>query len=133
MAYRKAYGGEVEMRAGDGTPVTVKAGQTLPLSAVLMPDQTLGPPGDGFNNWAFDRTEAINADNATAAQIVDDPALYPNLIDASGLAMAGYTYFPPTLGYPYMSYGMYGPSTYGSHLGSYGYSYGPGVGYTLRY
>jgi hypothetical protein len=129
----RAYNGEVEVRAGLGTPVTVTAGQTLPFGPVLMPDQTLGPPGDGFNAWAFERSQAIAADNATAAQIVDDPALYPNLIDASGLSLAGYTYFPPTLGYPYMSYGTYGPGMYGAYSGSYGYGYGYGTPYTLRY
>ncbi|SPE38561.1 exported hypothetical protein [Candidatus Sulfopaludibacter sp. SbA3] len=139
-AQLRVYNGEVEVRAGEDAPVMVKAGQTLPLGAVLVPDQTLGAPGDGFNDWAFERSQAIAADNATAAQIVDDPALYPNLIDASGLALAGYTYFPPTLAYPYMSYNMYGPSIYGAwspYASLYRYGYGFGLGlsgaYGLRY
>jgi hypothetical protein len=135
----RVYDGQVEVRSGDGTPVVAKAGQTLPFAPVLVPEQTLGAPGDAFNGWAFDRSEAVAADNATAAQIVDDPALYPSLADASGLSLAGYTYFPPTLGNPYMSYGsMYAPrnfgvwTPYGTGFGyggmGYGYGYG-GYGY----
>ena len=90
----RVYDGEVEVRCAQGEPVTVKAGQTLPLATVLVPDQTLGPPGDGFNNWAFERSEAIAADNATAAQIVDDPALYPNLTDGSGTGPGGLYLLP---------------------------------------
>ena len=116
----RVYDGEVEVSAKNGTPVTAKAGQTLPLALVLVPDQTLGPPGDAFNEWAFQRSQAIEADNNTAAQIVDDPALYPSFGDPSGLVMAGYTYFPPTLGYPYMGYNMYGPGVYSRYLTSYG-------------
>jgi len=131
----RVYDGQVEVRAGEGTPVVAKAGQTLPFASLLVPEQTLGAPGDAFNGWAFDRSEAVAADNATAAQIVDDPALYPNLADASGLSLAGYTYFPPTLGNPYMSYGsMYAPrnfgiwAPYGAGFGYGGYGYG-GYGY----
>ncbi|MDR3698930.1 MAG: hypothetical protein P4L56_04795 [Candidatus Sulfopaludibacter sp.] len=138
-AQLRIYNGEVEVRAGGGTPVTGKAGQTLPLGPVLMPDETLGAPGDSFNEWAFQRSEAIAADNATASQIVDDPALYPNLIDASGLAMAGYTYFPPMVNNPYLGYGgiysIYGPGGYAGYLGSYGvygYPYAMGSGYGPR-
>ncbi len=138
-AQLRIYDGEVHVTAGEnGTPVVAKAGQTLPLGPVLVPDQTLGPPGDAFNEWAFQRSQAVEADNATAAQIVDDPALYPSLADASGLALAGYTYFPPTMGYPYMSYGMYGPGVYGSYgnylssYGVYGYPYALPMGYGLR-
>jgi hypothetical protein len=127
----RVYDGEVEVRAEQGAPVIVRAGQTLPLAAVLVPDLTLGPPGDEFNSWTFERSEAIAADNATAAQIVDDPALYPDLADASGLALAGYTYFPSTVGYPYMSYGTY--TAWGPHIGGYyGYGYAPRPGYPFR-
>lgn len=127
----RVYDGEIEVRAAQDAPVTVKAGQTLPLAAVLVPDQTLGPPGDVFNSWAFDRSEAIAADNATAAQIVDDPALYPDLANASGLSLAGYTYFPPTMGNPYMSYSPYGPRPYGlsPYATPYSFGYGFGSGY----
>jgi hypothetical protein len=91
----------------------------------------LGAPGDGFNSWAFDRTEAVAADNAAAADIVDDPALYPDLADASGLSLAGYTYFPATTGYPYLSYGNYG--VWSPYVASYyRYGYGSSVGYILR-
>ncbi len=92
----------------------------------------MGAPGDGFNNWAFNRGEAIAADNAIAAQIVDDPAMYPNLGDASGfapgLALAGYTYFPPMMGYPYLGYSTYG--AWNPYIGSY---YSPGFVPSGRY
>jgi hypothetical protein len=127
----RVYDGEVEVRAAQGAPVTAKAGQTLPLASALVPGETLGAPGDEFNSWAFDRTEAIAADNAAAADIVDDPALYPDLPDASGLALAGYTYFPATAGYPYMSYGTYG--VWNPYVASYyRYGYGSSVGYIVR-
>jgi hypothetical protein len=127
----RVYYGAVEVRAGRNTPVTANAGQTLPLAAVLVPDLTLGPPGDEFNRWAFERGEAIAADNATASQIVDDPALYPDLSDLSGLALAGYTYFPPTLGGSYMGYGVYGLGS--GYLGSYfGLQYRSGLAYPFR-
>jgi hypothetical protein len=119
----RVYFGEVEVRAAKDAPVVAKAGQTLPLAAVLVPDLTLGPPGDEFNRWAFDRGEAISADNATAAQIVDDPALYP-ATDLSGLALAGYTYFPPTIGSPYLGYGGYGGYPYAGYGGYGGYGFG---------
>jgi hypothetical protein len=127
----RVYDGEVEVRAAEGAPVTVKDGQTLPLTSILVPGETLGAPGDGFNSWAFDRTEAVAADNAAAADIVDDPALYPDLADASGLALAGYTYFPATAGYSYMSYGNYG--VWNPYVSSYyRYGYGSSVGYIVR-
>jgi hypothetical protein len=131
----RVYHGEVEVRAAQGELVIVRAGQTLPLAAILVPDQTLGAPGDDFNRWSFDRSEAIEADNATAAQIVDDPALYPSLADGSGLALAGYTYFPPTMGYPYLGYGTYGAWTpyIGSYYGyGFAFRYGPTPAYTFR-
>ena len=138
-AQLRIYSGEVEVRTANGTPVTAKAGQTLPLGTVLVPEETVGAPGDSFNEWAFQRSEAIAADNATASQIVDDPALYPNLIDASGLSMAGYTYFPPMVGNPYLGYGgiysTYGPGGYAGYLesfGAYGYPYALGSGFGLR-
>ncbi len=129
----RVYNGDVEVWAAQGEPVTVKAGETLSLADLLVPELTLGPPGDAFNEWAFKRSEAVAADNATAAQIVDDPALYPNLSD--GLASAGYTYFPPTIGYPYMGYGTYATwSPYTSSYPGYGYAfgYGPGTRYIFR-
>jgi hypothetical protein len=127
----RVYYGEVEVRAARNAPVSAKAGQTLPLAAVLVPDLTLGPPGDAFNRWAFERGEAIAADNATAAQIVDDPALYPDLANLSGLSLAGYTYFPPTMGSSYMGYGVYGLGS--AYLGSYfGLRYGSSLAYPFR-
>lgn len=137
----RVYYGDVEVRAAQSAPVVAQAGQTLPLAGVLVPDQTVGPPGDEFNRWAYDRGEAITADNATASQIVDDPALYPGLADFSGLALAGYTYFPPTVGNPYLGYGAYGfgnpymgnPYMGNPYLGSsYGLRYGLGAAYPFR-
>jgi hypothetical protein len=128
-AQLRVYDGQVEVRPAGGPPVKAKAGQTLPLSTVLVPEQTLGPPGDAFNSWAFERSEAIAADNATAAQIVDDPALYPDLANLSGLSLAGYTYFPPTIGAPYMSYSQYMSRPYYGGMPP----YVVGTGYGFRY
>jgi hypothetical protein len=38
----RIYDGEVEVRSGQGAPVTVKAGQTLPLVAALIPARDTG-------------------------------------------------------------------------------------------
>jgi hypothetical protein len=125
----RVYSGEVEVSASGNPPANVKADQTLPLAALLIPEETLGPPGDGFNRWSFDRGEALAADNAIAAEIVDDPALYPGLADTSGLAFAGYTYFPTTIGNPYVGYSTYGALN--PYVGSY-YGLPYGVMYTYR-
>jgi hypothetical protein len=67
---------------------------------------------------------------------VDDPALYPSLADASGLALAGYTYFPPAVTNPYMTFGTYAPRNYGAwtpYGGGPGFGYGYGYGYPGMY
>ncbi len=119
----RVYNGEVEVRAAQGEPVTVKAGETLPLADILVPEQTLGPPGDAFNEWAFKRSEAVAADNADRCPDCGRSRTLSELSD--GLASAGYTYFPPTMGYPYMGYGTY--ATWSPYTSSY-----PGYGYRFR-
>jgi len=92
------FKGEAVVLAGDkAEPVPVKEGQVLPLAAVLVTEQTTPELNDNFDHWAIERSQAIYADNATAAQIIDDP----NAIDNSGLAVGGLSYFPmgiPSLG-----------------------------------
>jgi hypothetical protein len=89
----QVYKGDAEVLAeGSTEPVAVKEGQVLPLAAVLVTDQTTPGLNDSFDHWAMDRSQAIYADNATAAQIVDDPSA----IDSSGLALGGLSYFPMT-------------------------------------
>jgi FecR protein len=89
----RVFKGEAEVRTeGSKDAVTVKDGQVLPLAAVLVTDQAPAELNDAFDHWAMTRSQAIYADNATAAQIIDDP----NTIDSSGLAMGGLSYFPMT-------------------------------------
>lgn len=93
------YRGSVEV-AAEGTTETEYAGegQVLPLAAVLVAEESTTPGGDAFKNWAMRRSQAVSADNAIAADIFDDP----RQIDASGLALGGFSYFPLT-GIPSMS------------------------------
>jgi hypothetical protein len=86
------YKGETEVVAqGSPDPVTVKDGQSLPLAGVLVPEQATAELNDSFDHWAMQRSQAIYADNATAAQIFDDPSQ----MDSSGFALgSGLSYFP---------------------------------------
>jgi hypothetical protein len=72
--------------------VPVEAGQTLPLAAVLVPEQASDTAGDGFKSWAMSRSQAISSDNAIAAGILDDPTAIDNSIDGLGT----FSYFPLT-------------------------------------
>ena len=121
------YRGVAEVSTGrQGTAVAVKAGERLPLSEVLVPDQSSFETVDAFSNWAMQRSRAVSADNAIAAQIVDDPSV----IDSSGLALGGYTYFPPAAIYATGS-GMWSPYGFNSW---YPYSlYSPGYIYRTLY
>jgi hypothetical protein len=99
----RVYRGEAEVVAqGNPEPVPVKDGQVLPLAGVLVAEQAGGELNDAFDHWAMERSQAIYADNATAAQILDDPGA----IDSSGLGLdglgftglgqGGLSYFPMT-------------------------------------
>jgi hypothetical protein len=93
------YRGQAEISTeGQTEKVIVKGRELLPLAAVLVPDPSPAPGGDAFNTWAMNRSQAVSADNAVAAQIVDDP----NQMDSSGLSLGGFSYFPqmgvPSLG-----------------------------------
>lgn len=89
----RVYKGEVEVTAdGKTETVTVREGEVLPLAEVLLPEPSTAFENDDFKYWAMSRSQAISADNAIAAGIVDDPSQ----IDSSGLASGGYTYFPWT-------------------------------------
>jgi len=99
----RVFKGEVGVSAqGKTDTVTAKEGQALPLSEVLLTEDAPAA-NDSFDRWAMQRSQAIFADNSTAAQIFDDPSM----VDSSGLALGGLSYFPMTgipalgLGSPY--------------------------------
>jgi len=105
--------------SADGTPVTVRRGEVLPLASVLVPEQATTPAADDFNVWAMNRSSVVSEDNSIAAGITDDP----NQIDTSGAAAGGgFTYFPPTgipsLGIPY-PYGLSFWSPYQTYANPY--------------
>jgi len=87
------FKGEAEVLSADNKePVAVKEEQTLPLAAVLVPEQAPAALGDAFDRWAMERSQAVYADDATAAQIITDPSA----VDTDGLALGGLSYFPMT-------------------------------------
>jgi FecR protein len=118
--------GEAEVSAeGNATPVAVKEGEVLPLQAVLLTESSTVTDSDALDRWAMGRSQAIFADNATAAGIYDDPTLAdPYGVDPYGLALGGFSRFPPT-GVPALGLGNpYGYSALG--LGNpYGLSFYP--------
>ncbi len=139
----RVYKGQVEVSTlGEPGKVAVKEGEELPLAAVLVPDQsTTAAEGDLFKNWAMSRSQAISADNAIAADIVDNPS---QIDSTTGLDLAGFSSFPTT-GYPSLGitnpYGLSFWSPYQSTLSSiyfpsymYGGLYGwpTGIRSTLR-
>lgn len=142
----ESYKGEVEVKtAGLKDPVTVKEGDSLPLADVLLTEESKAPDADSFKTWAMNRSQAVAADNATAAEIIDDPSQFDN---ATSLAWGGFTYFPPTgmpslgIGNPYgLSFwspyqstltAMWNPIyLYGGYLPVYG-GYGIGIGHGSR-
>ena len=72
--------------------VPVRDGEVLPLAEVLVAERSTAASGDDFKSWAMSRSDAVAADNAIAAEIVDDP----NKIEAAGLDTGGFSYFPVT-------------------------------------
>lgn len=121
----RVYRGEAEiLTEGNVEPVAVKQGQVLPLAAVLVAERPAEETSDAFDHWAMERSHAIDEDNATAAQISDAPTS----TDASGLALGGLSYFPPT-GIPSLGltspYGLsfwspFQPALYSLYWQSYG-------------
>jgi len=99
----QVYSGEAEVSAAKepDNAVSVKEAQLLPLAAVLVPEQK-PVLSDGFKTWAMSRSQAISADNAVAAEILDDPSQS----DMGGLTVGGFTWFPPT---SYPSLGINSP------------------------
>jgi hypothetical protein len=87
----RVYKGDVRVAVSGSDSVTAKEGETLPLAPVLVTERTAGDPTDSFSEWAMSRSQAIDADNTVASQIFDDP---PS-VDASSLALGGFSYFPP--------------------------------------
>jgi hypothetical protein len=133
-AQLQVYKGDAEVLADGRTEaVAVKEGEVLPLAPVLVTEQTTPKLNDDFDHWAMTRSQAIYADNATAAQIIDDP----NAIDSSGLAMGGLSYFPmtgiPSLGlinpYGLSFWSPFQPMLYSLYLPGYaaGWAYPSGL------
>jgi hypothetical protein len=121
--------GEVEITAeGSKTPVTVKEGEVLPLQEVLVTESADPGKTDDFDKWAMGRSQAIYADNTTAAEIFDEP----QAIDASalGLGYGGFSRFPITgipslgLGNPYglSFWSPFQPSLYSLYIPIYQYA-----------
>jgi hypothetical protein len=92
------YKGEAKVSAkGDPEMTPVRQGQTLPLAAVLVPEEAPTVARDQLKNWAMSRSQAISSDNATAAGIVDDPSVIENSLgDSSVGSLGALSYFPPT-------------------------------------
>ena len=86
------YKGEAEVSAGKSDPVKVDRDQTMPLTSILVPENSPLTQGDDFQNWAMSHSHAISSDNATAADIIDDPTAIENSEDAVGAL----SYFPLT-------------------------------------
>jgi hypothetical protein len=127
-AQLRVYSGKVEVSTKDGpATVTANEGEVLPLTQVLVPERSTLASNDSFKNWAMGRSQAVSADNAIAADIVDDPSQ----MDNTGLAAGGFSYFPMT-GVPSLGitnpYGLSFWSPYQSTLSSLyfpSYMYGP--------
>jgi hypothetical protein len=110
--------------AGAPGIVTVQRGDLLPLASVLVTEPASTPASDAFNTWAMNRSSIVSEDNTIGAGITDDP----DQVDASGLALGGFSYFPqtgiPTLGitYPYgLSFWNAYPSWVNPYLSVYPY------------
>jgi hypothetical protein len=138
----QVFKGEAEVSNGPGgrpelTTVAVKEGEILPLAEVLVAEKPASAPADGFKTWAMSRSQAVSADNAVAAGILDDPSQ----IDSSGLTVGGFSYFPfggiAPLGIP-KPYGLSFWSPYQSTMNSlyfppYLYRFYPGWPSGVRY
>jgi hypothetical protein len=129
----QVYKGEVKVSKtseSGNAAVSVKEAQVLPLAAVLVADDSVTVP-DSFKDWAMNRSQAVSADNAVAADIIDDPTQG----DVAGLTLGGFTYFPTT-GYSSLGiaspYGMSFWSPYQATLLAscyQSYTYGPYSGW----
>jgi hypothetical protein len=80
--------GEAEVFAARAAqPISVEAGMSLPFASVLVPERSIGEPGDALSDWSSGRSESISADDTITAQIDEDPA-------SGTLGTDGLTYFP---------------------------------------
>jgi FecR-like protein len=124
----EVYKGEAEVSTADQTATAaVRQGETLPLAAVLLPQAAAPAEPDSFKKWAMSRSQAVSADNAIAAQILDDP----NQIDTSGAALGAFSYFPLT-GLPGIS-NPYGLSFWSPYQPSWSSAYFPAYRYGSIY
>jgi hypothetical protein len=112
--------------------VTVHRGEVLPFASVLVGEQATTPAADAFNTWAMNRSSVVSEDNEIGAGITDDPSQ----VDSSGVALAGFSYFPPTgipsLGISY-PYGLSFWSIYPSWVNPYASVYPYGLFYRSLY
>lgn len=124
------YQGEADVSTGeDSETVAVRAGETLPLEAVLVPESAPATGSDEFKNWAMSRSQAIASDNATAQGIVDDPSQF----DTSLPSLGGFSYFPLT-GIPGLTVtNPYGASFWSPFQSSLSSMYFPPYSYGLFY
>lgn len=82
--------GSAEVSAGaHEAAFLVDKGLDLPLTAVLVPEQTAKEPHDALSTWAGGRHQSISADNTIAADIQD-----PASLDSAGPDTVGFTSFP---------------------------------------
>lgn len=92
-AQLRVYQGEAKVSAENShEPLPVKEGEVLPFSAVLVAEQSRNIGSDAFKSWAMSRSQAVSADNAIAAEIVDAPQ-QPDPLDVD---LSGFSYFPLT-------------------------------------
>jgi hypothetical protein len=132
-AQLRVLSGSAEVSTKDASgKVTVHRGDVLPLASVLEADHATTLASDDFNIWAMNRSSVVSEDNSIAAGITDDP----DQIDASGLAVGGFSYFPqtgiPLLGINY-PYGISFGSPYGSLYPNWSNPYLSGYPYGLWY
>jgi FecR-like protein len=96
-AQLRVYQGEAQVSAENSQEaVPVKEGEVLPFGAVLVAEQSRNNGSDAFKSWAMSRSQAVSADNAIAAEIVDAPP--QSQLDSlnADADLSGFSYFPLT-------------------------------------
>ena len=99
-------------------PVSVEAGEQMPLEADAAPEKSGDDPSDSLSDWANGRSQSVSADNTIAANIED-----PGTMTIPGFPADNFTYFPMLGVY---SIGSSYPGLYGSQPGMTTPVYQPG-------
>jgi len=143
--------GEAQVSTGPaGQPISVETGMSLPFAGVLVPERSIGEPGDALSDWSSGRSASISADDAITAQLDEDPpsgvpgldgftyfpflgvslgssSLYssytPSQPGFNSIYLPGYTYLPLLLGIGGRRLQTYGPLSPGGRIG-----FSPGAG-----